>query len=248
MPRQLDQNQCDEALRTAIEKRLPVQGSVRMGPRWALLKSRFLPRLCGHDLLCIEPPLPSGPGDTSAQAIDLVDGTEIGVTFRRGHHKCMFVSQVAGRQRIAINSATRVDAVLIRRPSRIDQLQRRAYERTIVPEEFALAVRITPVDGGAADRTCAVATDISAGGMGLCFPEGQPSWTPTLGAAARLEIRALQLPPILVDGLYKQCWTRPDGSVSWGYQFVGLESTDAGRATLESLNRLVRMLPRSDGD
>lgn len=250
MPKLLSDSERDQTLRTVVEHCTPLLGSVRADDRWKLLRSRFLPRASGQEFLCIEPPLPAAPGETSQTPIELASGVEIGVTFRRGHHKCMFVSSVAGRQRIAINATTRLDALLIRRPSRVDQLQRRAFERTVVPADQPIPVHITSRDGGASPgdaalpTASAVATDLSAGGIGVRFLSAPPSWSPRVGSEARIEVLPPRGTPIRVDGFYRHCWTTPEGHISWGYQFVGLESSPAGRAALDALHQLVRVLNR----
>ena len=62
-----------------------------------LLRSRFLPRDGGGDLMCIEPPTLEGPIHEPGPPVEIAAGAILGITFRRGHHKCLFASTVVGR-------------------------------------------------------------------------------------------------------------------------------------------------------
>ena len=157
-PRDLNVAERDEALRQAVEKRLPLVASIWREGRWMLLKSRFLPRDPGGELLCIEPPTSDGPSHAPHPPVDVAAGSNVGITFRRGHHKCLFATTVVGRQRITLSAQLRADALLIRRPGSVQQLQRRAYMRALAPADALVGVLLraggceVANDGGKCER------------------------------------------------------------------------------------------------
>src|SRR6185436_70469 len=95
LPRDLAPAQRADVLRQAIEKRLPLVASI-WHDRWLLLRSRFLPCDPVGDLLCIEPPTRETSNDSAAPPVEIPPGAHIGITFRRGHHKCLFSTTVVG--------------------------------------------------------------------------------------------------------------------------------------------------------
>lgn len=241
-PKLLSEAQRDEVLRVAIEKQVPLTATVRSGARWIVSKSRFLPRVAGSGLLCIEPPtLDPIHGEVGIGfAQEWEPGTTIGVSFRRGHHKCLFATTVAGRQRVAVNAETRKDAVLIRRPEAIEELQRRAYYRTIVPPEAPLTARLRL--GAERQAFEAAVVDVSVGGACVRLMEA-PREAPSGGAPFIVTIEGTNCAPLSVDALFRHSRLDEGGTVLWGVQFVGLESS-GGRQTLNALSRLVTRLTR----
>lgn len=241
-PKLLSEAQRDEALRVAIEKQAPLTATVRCGARWIVSKSRFLPRMAGSGLLCIEPPtLDPIHGEVGlGLAQEWEPGTTIGVAFRRGHHKCLFATTVAGRQRVAVNAETRKDAVLIRRPEAIEELQRRAYYRTIVPPEVPLAARLRL--GEERQALEAAVVDVSVGGTCVLLKDAIRE-APPGGVPFVVTIEGSGCAPISVDALFRHSRLDEAGAVLWGLQFVGLESA-AGRSALNALSRLVTRLTR----
>ena len=245
-PRDLTPAQCHEAIRLAIERRLPLVATIRDDDRWVLMHSRFVPRDPGAGLLCIEPPL----GDTLAGAqgipLEVPTGATIGVTFRRGHHKCMFSTTVFGRQRVTVSPELRIEALLIRCPAEVQQLQRRVYVRSIVPTGVCIPVEIASRPRSDASSPPAATVigqlaDLSAGGIRILVDHA-PSQAPEIGRPFQITIRPDRRPAIQTDALFRHCQMDSHDRIAWGLQLVGLETTESGRHTLSAIADLMSHL------
>jgi len=228
----------DEILLTAIDKKA-LCVITRNGPDgWQTFKSRLVAG-SAYDRIVLQSP---------ADVDDLPTffaGQRLGISFRRGHKKCMFASialshavqQVAGQRILALEAQW---------PQTLQELQRRVYYRVEPPGR---TVRVRFWRGGVSARADAAQTevqtytgsllDLSAGGMrilstevtGDTFTEGE-----AVGCSFIPKPRAETL---VVDGVYRHFQVESDGRVSVGVQFVGLEATDRGRQILSDLAAVV---------
>jgi len=141
------------------------------------------------------------------------------------------------------------DAVVLRWPSQVQQLQRRVFERSTPPPGTIIAVRFwraQPADQRASDERdvrYGQLEDLSAGGMRI-----------KLARPADIEAGALYCctfspkqgkPPFFVDAVLRHREAAEQNRASLGFQFVGLEATADGRRTLDRLARLVSYFQRA---
>jgi hypothetical protein len=229
----------------AIQKEVPCTIAHRDDTGWATFKSRF----CRGDQ--------NGQGlmiDTSAETIAdaarrLQVGEKVGVTFRRGHKKCMFASVVL---RSANRVAEATNGLEIRWPNMLQELQRRVYHRA-VPHGKRILVRMWK--GGVAARasadasSCGIMTgfmeDISAGGMRVVSTEANPETFVTNESVGCSFAPRQRGEPLVLDAVFRHVQLTDRGAAMIGLQFVGLEATEAGRNTLAELARLVAEYQRA---
>lgn len=174
-------------------------------------------------------------------------GDVLGATFRVGHKKCMFCTVLE-----SIQSKSADTLWTIRQPERLQQLQRRAYERAAPPVGTVVAVRYwRDVAGENAnedkrDVRHGQLEDISAGGMRIRVAESRDTqldrtyrcvFTPRPGA-----------PSLVLDAVLRHREAAEQGRASLGFQFVGLETTPEGLRLLDRLVRIVNHFQRSNGD
>lgn len=227
-----------EIIVEAAERQTPVVLSHRGAAGWRTFKSQFLP--AGK-----EQSIHVGcPGqDTTGEAGLLAEGMLLGVSFRRGHRKCMFASVVDGR-RALVTADGCVDALVLRQPEVIQMLQRRVYHRTPVPADRKIAVVIrcqtTGTDADAARRpspSCrGLLRNISVGGMAVGVEPGTDLGL-TIGQTVRAEVHLPTARALHVEVNYRH-QTMVGNELQLGFQFVGLETTASGREAAERLSRL----------
>ncbi|MEK6797858.1 MAG: PilZ domain-containing protein [Planctomycetota bacterium] len=173
-------------------------------------------------------------------------GVRLGGTFRLGHKKCMFCSEVRGAERNG--DSARIE---LSWPNELQQLQRRVFERAVPPQGTVIAVRYWPENsantGPSEARTVrhGQLEDLSCGGMRLQAADPADL---ALGCTYRCSFAPRPgKPAIVVDAIlrHRQAADSGRGRVSLGFQFVGLETEPGGLRTLERLARLVSHLHRA---
>lgn len=237
-----------ELFAQAVRDRALAVLTIRDDHGWQTFKAHFLERDARQRYFVLD-----------YQAVDeallppLSPGQVVGVSFRQKSRKFLFATLVEAKGHFVLDDRTTVPAVRFRWPAHIDELQRRAYHRTPVPEDLTLLTSLWP--GGIAARTAAqcdslqIATgdlaDISCGGALIRLHQAKPpSWADgqTLGAE-------LQLPdghsPLVVDVRYRGTRPLDRGTLSAAVQFVGLELAPDGRRVLQRLAHAVQHLLRS---
>ncbi len=175
--------------------------------------------------------------DVDAEAIRAQSDQPLGCTFRLNHKKCMFGTTIA-----SVDSRTGRTVVTLRWPDHLQQLQRRAYERSIPTPGTIVAVRFWREDGSSTSsepRTVrhGQLDDISAGGMRIKVAHADEieleasyrcAFTPRPGK-----------PSFLLEAICRHREAVDQGRASLGFQFVGMEATAEGRRMLNRLARLV---------
>lgn len=239
----LDQESRHSIIQWAVQRQVPVVVSVLTEGRWCNLRSQIV-RL-DRNLLQLLYPLASGRGPVP----EITVGDELGVSFRRGHKKCIFVSPVVMRRTVNTPEGGKADTLFVRLPEQMRELQRRAYQRVIVPPERFIAVKVwqggVPSPGEPSWPLCAGrVSNISVGGVLVDIRADQ---NPRLGVGdlVGLEITAVQgRKPLLLEAQYRQCaMTGPD-RIGLGMQLLGLEHEIPGRASITEVAELVRNLMR----
>lgn len=221
----------DEILEDAIERQLRTSLSFRRAKDWHTRKSAFVSRHQASSSLCIKvltpresPPFPlPHPGDT------------LGVTFRLNHRKCLFGGKV-----YSIRQEDGHLLVTLGWPDHLQQVQRRAFERVVVPHGQVIAVRFWRDDEpSSADRNVrhGQLENLSAGGM--CLKAAGCSETRAGDAYKCVFAPNPNAPSLILDARLQHCETAEQGRVLLGFRFVGLEATPEGRASLDRLAHFV---------
>lgn len=178
---------------------------------------------------------------------EIMIGDELGVSFRRGHKKCVFVAKVLLRQLENLPEGKQVDSLLVRSPKRIRDIQRRCYQRVIVPDGHFVPVRLwmggLPDDGQPSWPICSGRlANVSLGGT-LADIRAEHNPRLSIGDVVGVEItHAPNQPPLTADAQYRHCVTLGPGRMGLGLQFLGLEHDRPGRSDIGVLAYFIKSL------
>lgn len=235
----LEESKKNDVLAHAIEKRCLCIVTRHGTQGWRTYKSHLLSGDPAAGRLIIARP------QDADDWTDLAGHERIGVTFRRGHKKCMFAARVhASFSRLIAGSEELEDVLELDWPEQLHELQRRVYYR-VSPSGAPIRVRFWR--GGVAARPDSdegkmfwgVMQDLSAGGMRILSTDVAPDdfvEGDVVGCAFTPRRRGDAL---IVDAVFRHYQTEESSTVSVGLQFVGLETTERGRMTLARLARIV---------
>jgi hypothetical protein len=237
----------DEVFRGAVERRLPVVLTRKADNTWVSCKSRFLAEGADQTLI-IEAPGPSEAGTP----VEFAPGDHVGLSFRRGHKKCLCSASVAHFTNFSLDDGSRIPALTIQKPQTVRQLQRRAYNRSAVqpPLAFDVAFWEGGLDALAGPSRGEMAVyvgtleDISAGGFCLTVPadrDPQLAIGDTVGC--RLSTNP-DRPAIAFDANFRYATAANQGEIHLGFQIVGLETTAEGMQTLQKISQFAAGLQR----
>ncbi len=197
------------------------------------------------------------PSDTGHGPMELAVGQILGVAFRRGHKKCVFQATILRRSTFLIKTGTTVPAVVLKMPTAIHQLQRRLFYRTPIPAQVTIRVDLEPHNGpGTAageGRFNGRMVDLSAGGVNIKLASSErPRYSSRDTVTCRFTTSPDQ-PAVEVPAQFRYQIATPDGNLRVGLQFVGLETSEQGRHTLERIAALAarfqqRHAPCADED
>ncbi|MCB9857619.1 MAG: PilZ domain-containing protein [Phycisphaerales bacterium] len=218
----------------AAEKLVDLVITQAVEGEWASFRSKLL----GYDqksgAILIARPEPANEG----QRVDVSRDAELGVAFRRGHKKCLFVSRVS-EDLSAVADAVPGTLVLAP-PTDVRSVQRRAYQRVVIPSHRFIAAKIwdggLPGDNGVSyPVSSGRVSNVSVGGVMVDVRSDQ---NPRLQVGDLVGIEVTQRPgmrPLLVEAQYRHCVMHSDDRLGLGFQFVGLEHDLPGRSTLEEV-------------
>ena len=231
---ELRELQIDEAIRTAVDKGIPVTVTVQSEGEgsWINLHSRLIARQ--DQQLLIEPPT----AEQGEPARELSPSDHIGVSFKLKHHKHIFNTVVLGKGWRG-GEAGSSEALAISAPTRMQRLQRRAFQRVDVPPgkivrgSFWLGGRRAEPKG--ADPGCPIwaggVTNISAGGVQM---QVDPQVTHVLEVGDVVGLRIVfgaGEAAVYADAQFRHYDDFGDRAVI-GFQFVGLAETSEGQHAL----------------
>lgn len=244
---ELDIRRVNEAIDTAVEKRVPMTVSIRRGDRWVNLQSRAL--RVGDERLWIEPP----SGDEGEQ-YEFAPAEKLGLSFKIKHHKHIFNAVVAGYETMELDDGGAVRVLSVCRPTKMRRLQRRAYTRADVPDNrvvrasFWLGGRENEPSG--ASSTTPVWTgqvrNLSAGGFLLSV---SPNAAEALDAGDTVGVRLSFGPAretLYADAQFRHAERKPDEALL-GFQFIDLAHTPEGHKALEVITRKVKEYQHAAG-
>ena len=163
----------------------------------------------------------------------------VGVSFKYGYSKFIFEAKVLGLEPSEnINSLGRI---VISIPSKIEVLAKRSYFRVNIPNSLEVPVTLSHyqenrTQDSDSDFWTGRLVDISAGGIQVAVPAAQ---NPVLkkGHTAQIKFASPNDGALItIQGLVR--YTAPTAdkeNICLGFQIIGLEATEMGRATLAKL-------------
>ena len=242
---QLDNRQINEVLAAAIAKTVPLTLTRRQGPGWCSLRSRLLASR-GEHLLVEMPTLLHGE---SLQ--EIAPAEKLGVSLKLKHHKHLFTGTVVGVQRWAFPGGDDIEALCLCSPTKMQRLQRRAYQRADVPAGRILRAAFwqggceSEPAGGNQDRPVwsGRISNISAGGFQLVT--GIEA-TDVIDAGDTMGVRVsfgTAEEVVYADAQLRHVEAAGE-QVLLGFQFVGLGQTPEGRETLAIISEKVAGLQK----
>ena len=241
LPFQLDTQRKRQSLDEAVARRFIVALSLQNDDGWVSYKSRFLAKDDTTGELIVEYPSP-----TDRPMPEVAPMQNIGVSFRRGHKKCMFNTTVRARRNYSTPNGAETVALQLALPSNVFELQRRMFFRTPIPDTMAIEVRIWA--GGDATQTSESTPyrgpllDLSAGGLSFILDgEETPPWKVNTPIHCWLKPNAGES-PIEAAAQFRHCEPQDDDRMRVGLQFAGLEASQEGRAIMQRILDLTTRL------
>jgi hypothetical protein len=234
-----------KVLEWAQAKQIALTVSVLPGAQWNHLRSQLLRFDSGESLLQIVYPVPADHQTPP----EIVAGQELGVSFRRGHKKCIFVSPVVMRQVDATAQGQAVETLILRAPRAVREMQRRLYQRVIISPDRMIPAKLWQGGAPRTDEACwplcaGRVGNISLGGLLIDVRVDQNPRL-TVGEVAGVEITTRpSKPPLVAQAQYRHCVLLSPERLGLGLQFIGFEQDTPGRATLSEVADFVRELRR----
>jgi len=234
-------------LQWAVQRKTAINVSLLTDDCWHSLRSHLIHFDPDQGLLQIAYPISSSDGPPP----ELPPGEQLGISFRRGHKKCVFVSPVIMRRTDTTSTGKRMDTLLVRVPREMRELQRRAYQRIDVPPDRFIAVKLWQGGLTSPDETswplCAGRlTNVSVGGILVDIRVDQNPRL-SVGDIVGLEITVTQgQTPLLAEAQYRHCTMTGSDRIGLGLQFLGLEHDLPHRASITQIADFVRSLQRGN--
>jgi c-di-GMP-binding flagellar brake protein YcgR len=243
----VDAGRRDEIVIEAIARATPCVLAIHGRLGWQTCKSHLVAGSPADQRVAIAVPH-AAEGETLPT---LGSGERVGLSFRRGHKKCMCATTILGEAVREVDGG-RVTCLELKWPETLQELQRRVYYRA----RPGRRVLVRLWRGGVAGRTetekipgsifSGVMLDLSAGGVRVIstdvapdtFAEGEP-----IGCAFSPRARG---EPFVLDAVFRHFHYDEDGTASFGLQFVGLEATERGRQQLAGLAQVVSEFQRGE--
>ncbi|RME40317.1 MAG: hypothetical protein D6788_03560, partial [Planctomycetota bacterium] len=129
----MDGPRLEEVLQEAITRNRPIVLTHHSPGGWRTFKSSFLSGSSSRRRIWIKPPTFSA----GVQAAPPQPGDRVGVTFRVGHKKCGFGTTLEP----GLDREEQSGTLVLRWPERLQQLQRRVFERVALPPALIVPVR-----------------------------------------------------------------------------------------------------------
>lgn len=229
----------NEIIKSAIEKNALCVITRSGADGWQTFKSKIVSGT-PHDRIALQSPVDTVGDDQPA----FFAGQRLGISFRRGHKKCMFASIVLSHGQTEVNGESML-VLEAQWPQELQELQRRVYYRVQPPGRM---VRVRFWKGGVSARANAgesvetftgALLDLSAGGMRVTTTDVAPDTFVEGESVGCSFIPKPRAETVVLDCVFRHFQIQEDGAVSLGFQFVGMETTERGRAILSDLAGIV---------
>jgi c-di-GMP-binding flagellar brake protein YcgR len=235
-------------LEWAAQRRLPLTVSLLSDGRWCNMRSQILAFDPKQQAIQIVYPISvalEAPPEIPA-------GQKLGISFRRGHKKCVFVSTAVVRRMDVVEGGSPVDSLIVSVPEQVRELQRRAYQRVMVPADRFISVKLW--QGGAPngdENTWPLCSgrlsNLSLGGL---LADVRVDQNPRLAAGdiVGVEMRPVATgEPLMAEAQFRHCTLVSEERLGIGLQFMGLEHDTPGLSSITQLAELVAELRRCGG-
>lgn len=233
-------------LEWAVQRQAGITVSVESDGQWCNLRSHLVRFDPDADVLKIVYPISLD----SSHAPEIPVGTELGVSLRRSHKKCIFVSPVILRCCDPQPDGESLDVLVIRAPRQIRELQRRVYQRVVVPTDQFTAVKLW--QGGLPSRDepswpiCSGRlANISVGGLRV---DVSAERNPRLGVGEIVGVEITDVAnhdTLVAEAQYRHCTMVGSDRLGLGLQFLGLEHELPGRTSIVRIAEFVKRLRAS---
>lgn len=237
----LDDSSLAATLAWAAQKQSPVTVSLLADDGWHSLRSSVLRYDAAQGVIQIVYPI----GPSASAPPEITTGQELGIALRRGHKKCVFVCRILLRQRDKADDGSPMDTLLLKAPKEMRELQRRVYQRVIIPPEYLIPVKLwqsgLPNRGETVWPLCSGRlANVSLGGILVDIAADQ---NPQLGVGDLVGIQIKPEPDaaaILLEAQYRHCLVTSAGRIGIGLQFIGLEHDRPGRTSITEIAQFVK--------
>jgi c-di-GMP-binding flagellar brake protein YcgR len=235
---ELNHREITQVILSAAERSLPLSLTVRKGEHWANFQSRLV-GLQDQSLL-LESPL-SEQGATRG----FTPGESVGVSLKLKHHKYLFLASVAREGAPAADGAAG-PLLVLGRPTRMQRLQRRSYIRAQVPNgcvaraAFWVGGKLNEPVSGSPDRPVLSGRvmNLSAGGFSVRTSEESVRLLEMGYFVGTRLLFGVGQEAIYADACVRHI-ALGDGGAVVGFQFLGLEYSEDGKAALQTVSRKV---------
>ena len=231
-------------LSDAIRSRTPAVLTYQTPAGWAMLKSRLVGVQNDGQRLLLDLPRVTEPAEPQPET-----GQNLGVSFRRGSRKCVFSAMVVD-ETVATIDGCRTAVLRVTWPDDLAELQRRLYQRTLVPQGRLIPVDLWLARAGDDRQPEAMPhrgkmLDLSAGGLSVELPrEVRPRWREDDQLSCRFAAGP-DRSPVEVTARVTHYSREGDGHVRLGLQFLGLDACEWGRQMLQQIQHITNRLQRS---
>jgi len=241
--------QIDEAVRSALERRVPVAITFQSDKSWWSVHSRIVHIQDAHILL-------EFPRTQDGQAVPALQPADrAGVSFKLKHHKHIFTATVVGvEEAVAPEDGQPIRVLRICGPTKMLRLQRRMFQRVDVPANRI--VRAAFWMGGCANEPAGTSPErpvwsgrvvnLSAGGFQVATSD-QVGASLEVGdnVGVRIAFGAAN-ETVYSDAQFRHLEV-VNGQRQLGFQFVGLAHTTEGRDALQLIGSKVAQFQRENG-
>lgn len=243
----LTPHEAAEIIDHAVREQALAVLTLQTGAEWCSFKSKFLERDPQRRFIVLD--YQETHGRTPPP---LTPGQYVGLSFRHKSRKIMCATVIEAKGRYVPDGGQSTAAIRYRWPDTLNELQRRAYYRTLIPAGTHVAASVWL--GGVGARSEATraagasfqghALDISCGGTLLELGgAATPSWEDDKTVGVELHLPDGR-PPLVVDAYFRGVRSGPANTAQVALQFVGLELSSDGRAVLQRIARCVQKFHR----
>ena len=235
---------CRQVLEKAVAKRLPLTITSHQNHSWKVYKSNFV-ALDNNRLLLAPPVL-----DTHDGHMEPAQGQELAITFKLGYYKNLFVTRTIGQERHQLDDGIFMPVVVTLAPDQLEKIQRRAYNRAPVPDHETVPVtfkRLEERESASQQQWQGTLIDLSAGGLGVKIDRAQIE---SIHEGSQFRLCFIPLAnhdEITVNVRFRHAAeTDSPDQVNLGFQLIGQEMNENGRATLRRIGRVVHLYQRQN--
>ncbi len=242
----LQVDQIAAILAEARQRHVPATVTVRVEEKWLSLHSRLVELRDRHVWLEM-------PTSDDGRPHEFAAAQKIGLSFKLKHHKYICSVTVAGVDQLCLDEGGTAPVLSVCYPSKLQRLQRRAFQRADVPANrivrvsFWLGGREAEPSGASPARPVwfGRVTNISAGGLQVSTsPEAVEAMETGYLVGLRLAFGAGRDENIYADAQFRYAEPSQDGMLA-GFQFIGLGQTHDGHNALQVISAKVAEFQRA---